>query len=101
MLIINATLEDDNEIDATVEKDEEINGIMEANIVASDDYERLKNLPKLDGRVIKGDIPELDPTVPNWAKEKNKPEYNAEEIGAVNEDDAIPLETIASWFDDL
>lgn len=29
---------------------------------------------------------ETDPTVPQWAKEENKPTYTAEEVGAVSED---------------
>lgn len=55
--------------------------------VGTSDYEQLKNLPKLDGRPIVGDIPELDPTVPEWAKAPTKPEYTAEDVGAVAEKD--------------
>lgn len=55
--------------------------------VGTSDYELLKNLPKLDGRPIVGDIPELDPTVPEWAKNPTKPEYTAEDVGAVAEKD--------------
>ena len=39
----------------------------------TDDYEKLQNLPELDGRTIIGNVNELDPTVPGWAKEENKP----------------------------
>ena len=53
------------------------------NIFADADYNKLKHLPKLDGRPIIGDIPELDPTVPAWAKAPTKPEYTAEDVGAV------------------
>ena len=55
------------------------------NIFADADYNKLKHLPKLDGRPIIGDIPELDPTVPAWAKAPTKPEYNANEVGAIPE----------------
>lgn len=55
------------------------------NIFVDADYNKLKHLPKLDGRPIIGDIPELDPTVPAWAKASTKPEYNAEEVGAIPE----------------
>lgn len=55
------------------------------NIFADADYNKLKHLPKLDGRPIIGDIPELDPTVPGWAKAPTKPEYTAEDVGAVPE----------------
>ena len=53
--------------------------------VGTSDYEQLKNLPKLDGRPIVGDIPEQDPTVPEWAKSPTKPEYTAEDVGAMPE----------------
>lgn len=55
------------------------------NIFADADYNKLKHLPKLDGRPIIGDIPELDPTVPAWAKAPTKPEYSANEVGAIPE----------------
>lgn len=55
------------------------------NIFVDADYNKLKHLPKLDGRPIIGDIPELDPTVPAWAKAPTKPEYKAEEVGAIPE----------------
>ena len=64
---------------------------------SQNDYELLKNKPKLDGREIIGDIPELDPTVPNWAKEETKPSYTYEETGAVggeNEVEALEIEAI-------
>lgn len=99
MLTINATIEDDNEIEAYIESEENLDASIKEEFVTFDDYEKLKNLPSLDGRKIIGDIPELDPTVPRWAKENKKPEYNAQEIGAVDERNAITLEEIASWFD--
>lgn len=46
-------------------------------------YKTLDDKPKLDGRVIIGDIPELDPTVPDWAKAATPPEYTAEDVGAI------------------
>lgn len=57
----------------------------EFNGAALKSYNDLNDLPKLDGRIIIGDIPELDPTVPAWAKASTKPEYNAEEVGAIPE----------------
>lgn len=64
----------------------------------TDDYEQLRNLPQLDGRTIKGNVNELDPTVPSWAKSENKPAYNAGEVGAVAEADNISLEYLVSLF---
>lgn len=55
-------------------------------------YNNLDDLPKLDGRTIIGDIPELDPTVPAWAKTPTKPEYNAEEVGAIPEGTMVQLD---------
>lgn len=34
---------------------------------------------------------ETDPTVPAWAKEKNKPSYTAAEVGALPDDTEIPI----------
>lgn len=61
-------------------------------IKLSKDYNSLENLPKLDGRTIIGDIPELDPTVPDWAKTPTKPEYSAEEVGAIPEGAMVMLD---------
>lgn len=53
----------------------------------TDNYENLQNLPTLNGEVIKGNINESDPTVPEWAKEPTKPKYTAEEVGATTSDE--------------
>ena len=65
------------------------------------DYEKLKNLPELDGRKIIGNIPEQDPTVPMWAKSESKPIYTAEEVNAVNRDDEITLEELNEIFEGI
>lgn len=62
------------------------------NIFVDADYNNLKNLPKLDGRPIIGDIPELDPTVPDWAKSPTKPVYSAEDVGAIPEGAMVQLD---------
>ena len=62
------------------------------NIFVDADYNKLKHLPKLDGRPIIGDIPELDPTVPAWAKAPMKPDYSAEEVGAIPEGAMVELD---------
>ena len=72
-LVLNVRDEDRTELEAS------------DNIFLDADYNKLKHLPKLDGRPIIGDLPELDPTVPGWAKAPSKPEYNAEEVGAIPE----------------
>ena len=65
---------------------------------SQNDYELLKNKPKLDGREIIGDIPELDPTVPDWAKEETKPTYSSDEIGAVDRNDTMTYDEIDRMF---
>lgn len=65
---------------------------------SQNDYELLKNKPKLDGREIIGDIQELDPTVPDWAKEGTKPSYSYEETGAVGGENQTSFEEIDRMF---
>ncbi len=63
----------------------------------TDNYEELKNLPKLNGEVFIGDKNEIDPTVPLWAKSNAKPSYKPEEIGV----ESISLEEIDKLFNSL
>ena len=70
----------------------------------TDNYNDLYNLPTLNGVVIKGDMEEIDPTVPEWAKQENKPEYTVEEIDNAldrrNElsDEAVEAMVIAAFL---
>lgn len=41
---------------------------------------------------------ETDPTVPDWAKQENKPTYNAEEVGAVSAGSAMTYADIDEVF---
>ncbi len=61
------------------------------------DYEKLDNLPKLDGATIIGDVKERDPTVPLWAKSTSKPVYTPDEI----EMKPIALTDLEVLFDNL
>lgn len=63
----------------------------------TDNYEELKNLPKLNGEVFIGDKNEIDPTVPLWAKSNAKPSYKPEEVGI----ESISLEEIDKLFNSL
>lgn len=65
-------------------------------VTMSYDYNSLANLPTLNGRPFVGDMAEEDPTVPLWAKEKEKPQYSADEVNAINADDSISIEYLAS-----
>ena len=85
----------------SVEQEEitmEIEEVFEKKEGGETNYESLNNLPRLNGRVIKGDMEETDPTVPAWAKQKEKPKYTAEEVGAISAEDEVPYEEIDKWF---
>lgn len=69
--------------------------------IGTDDYEELKNKPKLNGKELIGEIKEEDPTVPDWAKKPNKPSYKHEEVGAVGEDEAITLQELTDIFNSM
>lgn len=54
-------------------------------IEGTNDYNKLKNKPKLNGNEIVGEVEEIDPTVPTWAKAETRPVYTPEDIGAMAE----------------
>ena len=51
------------------------------NLGGTDDYEKLKNLPTLNGYKIIGDMNEIDPTVPGYVKEGKA--VNEENVGTI------------------
>ena len=61
--------------------------------VATQDYNALTNKPKLNGKILEGNVEETDPTVPAWAKAPTKPSYTPEEIGALAKDALVSLKT--------
>ena len=63
----------------------------------TDNYEELKNLPKLNGEFFIGEKNEIDPTVSLWAKSNVKPSYKPEEVGI----ESISLEEIDKLFNSL
>lgn len=67
--------------------------------IVSNDYEKLKNKPTLNGEEIIGEMNESDPTVPSWAKKPRKPEYSYEEVKAVGAKNVIPIESIKAMID--
>lgn len=54
-------------------------------VEGTSDYNKLKNKPKLNGNEIIGEVEEIDPTVPTWAKAETRPVYTPEDIGAMAE----------------
>ena len=67
-------------------------------VASTSDYNELQNIPRLNGELFMGDVSEVDPTVPSWAKTNNKPEYSADEVGAISEDSAITLKELEDMF---
>lgn len=51
--------------------------------VVTDNYNMLRNLPKLDGVEVKGDMFEKDPTVPAWAKDTEPTEMTYADVKSV------------------
>lgn len=64
------------------------------------DYTLLKNKPRLNGREIVGDIQETDPTISEWAKAETRPEYTAEDVGALSKKDVqnISIQTLEDFW---
>lgn len=57
------------------------------------DYNKLKNKPKLNGNEIIGEVEEIDPTVPTWAKAETRPVYTPEDVGAMAEGSVTSVST--------
>lgn len=63
--------------------DSSIDAPMADEIHLYGDYNTLNNKPTLNGFTIEGDMHEQDPTVPEWAKAPEKPQYSADDVGAI------------------
>lgn len=79
MILVNSI-----EIDVKDESDHIQFGLNE-QYVGTMDYEKLRNKPKLNGSEIIGEVEEIDPTVPLWAKAETRPVYTPEDVGAMAE----------------
>lgn len=87
------------EIDGDLEADGDLDGDVEIpTAYVERDYEQLINLPSINGTVHKGNYDEIDPTVPGWAKEPNKPTYNYQDTGAVGGENQVRYEEIDRMF---
>lgn len=80
------------EIDVKDESDYIQLGLNE-EYVGTTDYEELRNKPKLNGNEIIGEVEEIDPTVPLWAKAETRPVYTPEDIGAMAEGSVTSVST--------
>lgn len=63
----------------------QIEALDEKFVEGTSDYNKLKNKPKLNGNEIIGEVEEIDPTVPLWAKAETRPVYTPEDVGAMAE----------------
>lgn len=64
----------------------------------TDDYRDLINKPSINGTELTENYDEIDPTVPEWAKTENKPEYTPSEVGALAEDAEVSLVDVQTLF---
>lgn len=87
MILVNSI-----EIDVKDESDHIQFGLNE-EYVGTTDYEKLRNKPKLNGNEIIGDVEEIDPTVPLWAKAETRPVYTPEDVGAMAEGSVTSVST--------
>lgn len=85
----------DMEFDFDIEENDDVldMDVEEGGAGGTNDYNQLFNLPTLNGKQIKGEMSEEDPTVPDWAKAPEKPTYTASEVGALPSDTKIPENT--------
>ncbi|MBO7695426.1 MAG: hypothetical protein J6T10_22605 [Methanobrevibacter sp.] len=91
--------EQNSEIDFSVENETELEmELKDKGVDIVDNYELLRNLPKLNGQTIIGNMEEIDPTVPGWAKNDTKPSYVYSEVGAVGEENELNLTEIDRLF---
>lgn len=67
--------------------------INEKFVEGTSDYNKLKNKPKLNGNEIIGEVEEIDPTVPLWAKAETRPVYTPEDVGAMAEGSVTSVST--------
>lgn len=62
------------------------------------DYEQLDNKPSINGTELIGNYDEIDPTVPEWAKESTKPAYTYEDTGSVGGENQVRYDEIDRMF---
>ena len=99
-IILDGELEDALIIDADLVTDETLEAeALPFSIITLKDYEKLENLPSINGTTLLGNYDEIDPTVPDWAKNENKPDYTAPEVGAVDRNNAMTFVDVKKAWD--
>lgn len=71
--VINMSMDDKDSVEVKVSDEH----------YQTNNYEKLKNLPTLNGKTIIKDMEEIDPTVPDWAKEERPEEMKFASIKEV------------------
>ena len=90
------------EITLTLEEEELIEiDIEECMMTGEDDYLVLKNKPSINGKRLIGNYDEIDPTVPEWAKDSFKPKYTASEVGALGSDSEVSFSDLKAVWDSV
>lgn len=91
---INIQDESDNlQIEINKDKERLSLDLDEKFVEGTNDYNKLKNKPRLNGNEIIGEVEEIDPTVPAWAKSETRPVYTPEDIGAMAEGSVTSVST--------
>lgn len=83
----------DIEIEITDDSEQLEIGLDQNYLEGTNDYNKLRNKPKLNGNEIIGEVEEIDPTVPTWAKAETRPVYTPEDIGAMAEGSVTSVST--------
>lgn len=83
----------DIEIEITDDSEQLEIGLDQNYLEGTNDYNKLRNKPKLNGNEIIGEVEEIDPTVPAWAKAETRPVYTPEDIGAMAEGSVTSVST--------
>lgn len=93
---IQMNIEDESDklqIEINEDKETLTLGLDEKFVEGTSDYNKLKNKPKLNGNEIIGEVEEIDPTVPLWAKAETRPVYTPEDVGAMAEGSVTSVST--------
>lgn len=73
-------------------------GEVARNTNSNRDYQNLDNKPTINGTELFDNYDEIDPTVPEWAKQETKPTYTYDEVGAVGAENEIHINEIDRMF---
>lgn len=98
--ILDVSISNENvmPIDISATSDDVFGLSIGENISYENDYKKLINKPSINGTVLEGNIDEIDPTIPQWAKEPVKPNYTPDEVSAVPSTSNISVEELAQIF---